>query len=87
MPQFNEYESGGRRLAVEFTCYRCNGVRFEPLEPLVSNENYGYLHNINLPDDWRDIRGLGLFCPTCSKELAEFIRAGVNEGLRKEPIQ
>lgn len=84
MPQFNEYERNGRRLMVEFTCRRCKGARVEPLEPLVDNEGYGYLHNINEPEGWTELCGI-LLCPTCTKELKEFMEAGVNEGLRKEP--
>ena len=85
MPQFDEYERGGRRLMIEFTCRRCEGTRVEPLEPLVDNDTYGYLHNIKLPEGWTGFVGFPM-CPTCTKELKEFMAQGVNDALRKEPI-
>lgn len=77
MPQFNEYERDGRRLMIEFTCRRCKGTRVEPLEPLMSNEGYGYLHNIKTPEGWEEI--YGLFCPTCVDEFKMFVREGRTE--------
>lgn len=83
MPQFNEYESNGRRLAVEFKCRRCGGVRYEALESIVekSEDNYGYLHNLNLPDGWHDFGHIALLCPTCTKDLKDFF----NEKKQEEP--
>lgn len=74
MPQFHDYERDGRRLMVEFECSRCGGVRIEPLEPLVGDEGYGYLHNLKRPEGWKEI--WGLFCPTCVSEFAAFMRQG-----------
>ena len=75
MPQFYEYENNGRKLKIEFTCYRCKKVRCEDLEPLAGSEGYGYLHNIDKPKGWTDyLIGSRLLCDTCTAELEEFFQ-------------
>lgn len=75
MPRFNEYENGGRKLKIEFTCYRCKKVRCEDLEPRVSDDFYGGLHDIVKPKGWTDyLIGSRLLCDTCTAELEEFFQ-------------
>ena len=81
MAQFREYESGGVKLLVQFTCCRCKKVQVYDLEPLaqsISNSRdgfYGDLHELPKPDGWTDyLIHSRLLCDTCTAALEEFFK-------------
>lgn len=70
---FNEYESNGRKLLVQYTCLRCGKTRIEPVEKMVPRDgHYGFLHNLRHPDGWGEFYNR-LLCDTCTSQLHSFL--------------
>ena len=71
-----EYETHGRKLLVEFKCYRCKKTATRPLQECMgeSRECYRDLYDLSPPQDWQD-GGFyyPLFCPECAKAYERFM--------------
>lgn len=72
----NKYESNGRKLLVEFRCFRCKKTDTRPLAVCVeeAEDHYRDLYNLRPPTEWED-GGFHypLFCPDCKKAYKEFM--------------
>ena len=70
-------KSDGRELAIVFTCTRCKAQKVVPYEECMKGENYGYLHNAELPEGWFDHSSFGpLLCYKCNLDYEEFMKNG-----------
>lgn len=77
--QINKYQTHGRKLLVEFMCYRCKKTITRPLEDCMgdSRECYRELYDLKPPKEWED-GGFyyPLLCPECSKAYELFMKGG-----------
>lgn len=82
MNQIKSYETHGRKLMVEFKCYRCKKTETRPLEDCVNEKKEGYidLYDLNPPKDWRN-GGFyyPMFCPQCAREYDLFMKGGESD--------
>ena len=77
--EIKQYETHGRKLLVQFKCYRCKTTTARPLEDCI-NENkecYRNLYDLKPPEKWKD-GGFyyPLFCPECAKAYELFMKGG-----------
>lgn len=72
----DKLETHGRKLLVEFTCYRCKAVAIRPLQTCLeeSKECYRGLYDLNPPREWEN-GGFyyPLFCPDCAADYKKFM--------------
>lgn len=70
------YETHGRRLLVEFKCYRCKTTATRTLKECEkdSQECFRDLYDLHPPSEWKD-GGFyyPLFCPECAKKYERFM--------------
>lgn len=75
--QITRFETHGRRLMVEFTCYRCRTRVVRPLEECMKEETECYrdLYDLRPPEGWKD-GGFyyPMFCPDCAKAYEQFMK-------------
>lgn len=77
-------ETHGRRLLVEFKCYRC-GTRvvrsFDECLSEVAESGFRDLHDMRPPSGWRD-GGFyyPTFCPDCAAAYDEFMKGKKSDG-------
>ena len=73
--QIDRFDSCGRRLMVEFTCYRCKATAIRPLEKCISEVDYNCLSDLRPPRDWKN-GGFyhPTFCPECAEKYDRFMR-------------
>jgi hypothetical protein len=76
--EIRQYETHGRKLLVEFKCYRCKTTTTRPLEDCINEnkENYNKnLYDLRPPKEWED-GGFyyPLFCPECAKAYELFMK-------------
>lgn len=73
------YEAHGRKLLVEFKCYRCEKTETRPLEECMeeAKEYFMGLHDLRPPKEWKD-GGFyyPLFCHECSEAYERFMKGG-----------
>ena len=73
------YESHGRKLMVEFKCYRCKKTAIRPLKDCIeeARDECRDLHDLNPPQGWRN-GGFYYpsFCPECAKAYDSFMEGG-----------
>lgn len=73
------YESHGRKLMVEFKCYRCKKTEIRSLEECMEEvaEYFQGLYDLKPPKEWKD-GGFyyPMFCPKCAKENEMFLKGG-----------
>lgn len=74
-----QYESHGRKLLVEFKCYRCETTATRPLEECMEENTEGYrdLYDLRPPKEWKD-GGFyyPLFCHECAEAYKRFMKGG-----------
>ena len=78
--KITEFESCGRRLMVEFKCYRCKTTAIRPLKECMGElECYQELYDLRPPKEWKD-GGFyyPTFCPECAKAYELFMKGGDN---------
>lgn len=77
--EITRYEAHGRKLMVEFMCYRCKTTAIRPLAECMEEQKEGYqgLYDLRPPKEWKD-GGFyyPLFCPECAKAYEEFMKGG-----------
>ena len=70
------FETHGRKLLVEFKCYRCGLIKTRPLEECMQEqkEYYRDLYDLNPPKGWQN-GGFyyPLFCPECAEDYKKFM--------------
>ena len=75
--EITRYETHGRKLLVEFKCYRCRTTTTRTLEECMNDasEYYRELYDLKPPKDWKD-GGFyyPMFCPKCAKEYELFMK-------------
>lgn len=75
--EITRYETHGRKLMVEFMCYRCKTTAIRPLEACMEEQKEGYqgLYDLHPPTGWKD-GGFyyPMFCPKCAKEYDLFMK-------------
>ena len=75
--QTKQDETHGRRLLVEFKCYRCKTTTIRPLEECMEEQKECYrdLYDLKPPKEWKD-GGFyyPLFCPECAEAYDLFIK-------------
>lgn len=75
------YETHGRKLIVEFRCYRCGKTAIRPLNDCMgeATDCYRNLYDLNPPKEWRN-GGFyyPLFCPECAKAYDQFMKGDDN---------
>lgn len=81
--EFKRYETHGRKLIVEFKCYRCKTTTTRPLEECTNEvkEDYRELYDLKPPKEWKN-GGFyyPLFCPECSKAYELFMEMKEAQG-------
>jgi hypothetical protein len=74
-----QFESHGRKLMVEFKCYRCKKTTLRPFEECVKEVTDGVrgLYDLRPPQAWKD-GGFyyPMFCPDCKKAYEDFMKGG-----------
>jgi hypothetical protein len=79
MIELNRFETHGRKLMVEFRCYRCKITEIRPLEDCTKEVTEGYrdLYDLRPPKGWKD-GGFyyPMFCPDCKKAYEDFMKGG-----------
>lgn len=74
-----KYETHGRKLLVEFKCYRCKKTEIRPFEECVNEakECFRDLYDLKPPKEWKD-GGFyyPMFCPACNKAYEDFMKGG-----------
>ena len=75
--RFTSYKTHGRKLMVEFMCYRCRTTRIRPLQEClkeVAESGYIDLYDLNPPTGWKN-GGFyyPMFCPKCKKAYEDFM--------------
>lgn len=73
--EINTFEDNGRKLLVEFTCFRCETKVVRSLEECMGELKYfNHLYDLNPPEDWED-GGFyyPTFCPQCAKDYKNFM--------------
>ena len=82
--KISKFETSGRRLMVEFKCYRCKKTALRPLEECMNeiSDYYMDLHDLKPPKDWEN-GGFyyPTFCPDCKKAYEDFMNCNTE---RKE---
>ena len=80
--EIKQYETHGRKLLVEFRCFRCKKTITRPLEECMndSREYYRNLYDLKPPKEWQD-GGFyyPLFCPECAKAYKLFMEGGAEQ--------
>lgn len=73
------YETHGRKLLVQFNCYRCKATATRPLSDCMNEqkEYFRDLYDLHPPKDWQD-GGFyyPMFCPDCKKAYEDFMKDG-----------
>lgn len=76
--EIKQFASHGRRLIVEFKCYRCKTTATRPLEECMEEQREFYqgLHDLKPPKEWED-GGFyyPLFCPECAEAYKRFMNS------------
>lgn len=76
MMEVKQYETHGRKLLVEFKCYRCRTTALKALEECMNEttECYRNLYDLKPPKGWKD-GGFyyPMFCPNCAKAYEDFM--------------
>lgn len=79
--KIERYETHGRKLLVEFKCYRCKTTATRTLEECMNDasEYYQELYDLKPPKEWKD-GGFyyPLFCPECSRKYDLFMKGEDN---------
>lgn len=74
-----QYQTHGRKLMVEFKCYRCGITAIRPLKDCMEEkrEYYQDLYDLRPPKEWKD-GGFyyPLFCPDCARAYERFMKGG-----------
>lgn len=77
--ELKTYQINGRKLMVEFMCYRCKTTAIRPLKDCMEDCRDGYrdLYDLRPPKEWQD-GGFHypMFCPQCAKAYKEFMEGG-----------
>lgn len=76
--EIRTYNTHGRKLMVEFECYRCKATATRPLEDCVKEQDcVRNLYDLHPPKEWND-GGFyyPLFCPECAKAYESFMKGG-----------
>ena len=77
--EIKTYQMNGRKLMVEFMCYRCKTTEIRPLEECMNeaSEYYRDLYDLHPPTGWED-GGFyyPMFCPECKKAYERFMNGG-----------
>lgn len=81
--EINRYQGHGRRLMVEFKCYRCKTTTIRPFEECLEELKecgFNYLSDLHPPTGWKD-GGFHcpMFCPECKKAYERFMKGGEQE--------
>ena len=81
-------ETHGRKLLVEFKCYRCETTVIRPLEECMKEASNYYrdLYDFKPPNGWKD-GGFSshMLCPKCAKAYEDFMNnKGGAEGRTEE---
>lgn len=73
----------GRRLMVEFKCYRCQTTALRDFDVCLreSSESYQGMYDLQPPKDWEN-GGFyhPTFCPDCAKAYERFMGGGDGDG-------
>ena len=79
MMELKGYETHGRKLMVEFKCYRCKKTEIRSLEECMkeATEYFRGLYDLKPPKGWED-GGFyyPMFCPDCKKAYEDFMKGG-----------
>lgn len=70
------YEGRGRKIVVEFTCYRCGKTATRPLKDCLPTEcSVRFMSDLKPPREWRN-GGFyhPTFCPECAEKYDRFMR-------------
>ena len=74
--EIKTFETHGRKLLVEFKCYRCETTVTRPLEECMKDatEYYRDLYDLTPPKEWKD-GGFyyPMFCPKCARAYEDFM--------------
>lgn len=75
--EIKSFSTHGRKLLVEFKCYRCRKTATKPLEECINQSKeccFRDLYDLSPPKEWQD-GGFyyPLFCPDCKKAYDEFM--------------
>jgi hypothetical protein len=77
--EITKYETHGRKLLVEFKCYRCKKTATRPFEECVKEieDHYPELYDLRPPKSWEN-GGFyyPTFCPECKKAYEDFMKGG-----------
>lgn len=71
--EITRFETRGRKLLVEFRCYRCKTTVTRPLEECINEiESYQNLCDLRPPKEWEH-GGFyyPMFCPKCKKHMTD----------------
>lgn len=74
--EINEFDGHGRRIMVEFMCWRCKQRVVRPLKDCLPSDGPARnLSDMKPPADWRN-GGFyyPTFCPDCAKKYDEFMK-------------
>lgn len=75
-----EYEGHGRRVLIEFMCWRCKTRETRPLKDCLPREHpINNMSDLVPPHGWRN-GGFyyPTFCPDCAKKYDEFMKGDEN---------
>lgn len=80
--KITSYETHGRKLMVEFKCYRCKTTAIRPLEDCMAEQKecYQNLYDLRPPEGWKD-GGFyyPMFCPKCAEAYELFMKGERHE--------
>lgn len=76
MIEIPEFEGHGRKVIIQFSCYRCRKIAYRPLRDcLPSDCPVRFMSDLKAPKEWRD-GGFyyPTFCPECTDKYDKFMR-------------
>ena len=71
-----DVEGHGRKIMVQFSCYRCKKIAIKPFNDCLPSEcPVRYMSDLKAPKEWRD-GGFyyPTFCPDCAEKYDKFMR-------------
>ena len=80
--EIKEFEGHGRKMMVEFSCYRCGKKAYKPLKNcLPSDCPVRFMSDLKAPAEWRD-GGFyyPTFCPDCADKYDKFMKGDDLDG-------